>query len=151
MWAVYAATINMTFLMLSNISCSTASIVALIFGTKANWPLKYIVSSIFGTVGAAILALTAANLAVALLTLGAVLFTIPQLIKIVQVEKLSGLSVTTWWLTIAVSGSWLMVAVYEKENGVIITNTVSIIVLLGVIGAIYVRKNILNNALNTKI
>ena len=139
-WTAYAATIELWSLFASNIACTLAAVLALWAGTKAGWPIRYTIYSFLASAASILVAFVAPYLIVAVLTVGAVLFAIPQFIRILRSESVSGVSSATWWLNVAVSSSWLTVAVYNSALGVIIANVASIIALLSVLVALYYRR-----------
>lgn len=140
MWAAYAATIQLWPLFASNVACTAAAVVAMAAGTRAGWPVRYAAWSLAGSFAAIAIAITMPVVVVTGLTAGAVLFAVPQFLQLLRAPSVTGVSATTWWLNIAVSSSWLTVAVYEGAVGVVVANTASILALAAVLVALYARR-----------
>jgi len=139
-WAAYAASIGMWALFGSNVACTLAATLAMWAGTRSGWPFRFAVWSLVGAVAAVLAGIFLPVVVITILTVGAVIFAIPQFIAVCRAPSVSGVSSATWWLNIAVSASWLTVGVYEGATGVIIANTASIAALAAVLIALYVRK-----------
>lgn len=139
-WAAYAAGIGLWALFGSNVACTMASVLALWAGTRSGWPARYAVIASFGVVVAVLLAVWVPVVVVSVLTVGAVIFAVPQFVAVLRARSVTGVSSVTWWLNIGVSAAWLSVGLYEGESGVIVANSASVAALICVVAALYVRR-----------
>ena len=139
-WAAYAASVNLWPLFASNVACTIAAALAMWAGTRSGWPARY---AVWSTVCAGAAVLTGLFLPVAVvtvLTVGAVIFAVPQFVAVCRAPSVSGVSSATWWLNVAVSASWLAVGWYEGATGVVVANVASLAALAAVLAALYIRK-----------
>ena len=140
-WGAYGLRVEDPFLTVTNVLAAIVAIWVLVAcDTRHPWRTLMLASS---ATAAAFFALSLAPsvLLVGFATAVMILSRVPQLVSVVRSSDVSGVSLTTWWLSLATASTWMLYGVLRGDAVVYIANGIAALITAALVTRLLYLQN----------
>lgn len=144
-WGTYAIQEHYWSLLIANASCLVGATILLVAGVRFGWPKRTLAAAAAGVTAAIVLSLLSSIVLVAIMTVSGAALRLPQIVKLLRSQDVTGVSATTWLLSTATAATWLVISTSRHATGAMIANIAALVMGLVLLALLWWRRTKTNN------